>query len=155
MFLTTFQTTEEQKLIYSGKLLNDKETLKDVLRQYDGQEAHTVHLVFTPKSGSRNSKYYETKQPVRQPPAASTMQIPDTASSGIRQRHTTATAAATSVPVQTEVPNAPPQLTQNIPNAFYPTSGLTDAQSLLSQQYAMQNWMQQAYSQYMNQYMNM
>ncbi|CAO1315801.1 unnamed protein product [Diamesa serratosioi] len=146
-------TTEEQKLIYSGKLLNDKETLKDVLRQYDGQEAHTVHLVFTPKSGSRNSKYYETKQPVRQPPPApSTMQTPETTSSGIRQRHTV---TATSVPVQAEVPNAQPHQAQNIPNAFYPTSGPTDAQSLLAQQYAMQNWMQQAYSQYMNQYMNM
>lgn len=41
---------EEQKLIYSGQLLNDAHILKDVLRQYEGQETHTVHLVFTPKN---------------------------------------------------------------------------------------------------------
>ncbi|KAL3289046.1 hypothetical protein HHI36_003489 [Cryptolaemus montrouzieri] len=39
----------EQKLIYSGQLLNDTVVLKDVLRQYEGQETHTVHLVCTPK----------------------------------------------------------------------------------------------------------
>lgn len=48
---------EEQKLIYSGQLLQDAVVLKDVLRQYDGQETHTVHLVYTPKPQqmSRNS----------------------------------------------------------------------------------------------------
>lgn len=43
---------EEQKLIYSGQLLNDAHILKDVLRQYEGQETHTVHLVYTPKNRS-------------------------------------------------------------------------------------------------------
>lgn len=43
-------STDEQKLIYSGQLLSDSVVLKDVLRQYDGQQAHTVHLVFTPKN---------------------------------------------------------------------------------------------------------
>lgn len=41
---------DEQKLIYSGQLLNDAHILKDVLRQYEGQETHTVHLVYTPKN---------------------------------------------------------------------------------------------------------
>lgn len=36
-------------MIYSGQLLQDAVVLKDVLRQYDGQETHTVHLVYTPK----------------------------------------------------------------------------------------------------------
>ncbi|KDR12951.1 hypothetical protein L798_12908 [Zootermopsis nevadensis] len=40
--------TEDQKLIYSGQLLHDSVTLKDILRRYEGQEAHTVHLVCTP-----------------------------------------------------------------------------------------------------------
>lgn len=45
------QKSDEQKLIYSGKLLRDSAVLKDVLRQYDdGQDTHTVHLVFTPKN---------------------------------------------------------------------------------------------------------
>lgn len=44
-------------MIYSGQLLQDAVVLKDVLRQYDGQETHTVHLVYTPKTQqmSRNS----------------------------------------------------------------------------------------------------
>jgi hypothetical protein len=54
------QSTEEQKLIYSGQLLNDAVVLKDVLRQYDGQETHTVHLVFTPKSFKNSSFYNKT-----------------------------------------------------------------------------------------------
>ncbi|PSN45584.1 hypothetical protein C0J52_15080 [Blattella germanica] len=41
--------TEDQKLIYSGQLLHDSVTLKDVLRRYEGQETHTVHLVCTPR----------------------------------------------------------------------------------------------------------
>lgn len=41
---------EEQKLIYSGQLLNDTHILKDILRQYEGQDTHTVHLVYTPKN---------------------------------------------------------------------------------------------------------
>lgn len=41
---------EEQKLIYSGQLLKDSHILKDVLRQYEGQDTHTVHLVYTPKN---------------------------------------------------------------------------------------------------------
>lgn len=45
-----FQSTDEQKLIYSGQLLSDTVVLKDVLRQYEGQQAHTVHLVYTPKN---------------------------------------------------------------------------------------------------------
>lgn len=37
-------------MIYSGQLLQDAVVLKDVLRQYEGQETHTVHLVYTPKA---------------------------------------------------------------------------------------------------------
>ncbi|KAI4468528.1 homocysteine-responsive protein [Holotrichia oblita] len=42
--------SHEQKLIYSGQLLSDSVVLKDVLRQYDGQDTHTVHLVCSPNS---------------------------------------------------------------------------------------------------------
>lgn len=39
-------STDEQKLIYSGHLLNDSCTLQEVLRTYEeGQDQHTVHLV--------------------------------------------------------------------------------------------------------------
>lgn len=46
---------EEQKLIYSGKLLTDTAILKDVLRMYEGQENHTVHLVCTSKISLQKS----------------------------------------------------------------------------------------------------
>lgn len=45
---------EEQKLIYSGKLLTDSAVLKDILRTFEGQENHTVHLVCTTKSQKYN-----------------------------------------------------------------------------------------------------
>ncbi|XP_076449741.1 homocysteine-responsive endoplasmic reticulum-resident ubiquitin-like domain member 2 protein [Babylonia areolata] len=38
----------QQKLIYSGQLLADHLTLKEVLRQYDQNLQHTVHLVCSP-----------------------------------------------------------------------------------------------------------
>lgn len=50
VFVFYLQKSEEQKLIYSGQLLNDSTVLKDILRQYEGQDTHTVHLVFTPKN---------------------------------------------------------------------------------------------------------
>ena len=43
-----FQGTDEQKIIYSGQLLDDNTILKDVLRTYESQIAHTMHLVCTP-----------------------------------------------------------------------------------------------------------
>ncbi|GFS15852.1 homocysteine-responsive endoplasmic reticulum-resident ubiquitin-like domain member 2 protein [Elysia marginata] len=45
----------EQRLIYSGKLLQDHLTLKEILRQYDENEQptrHTVHLVCSKSSDS-------------------------------------------------------------------------------------------------------
>ncbi|KAK3790483.1 hypothetical protein RRG08_015952 [Elysia crispata] len=45
----------EQRLIYSGKLLQDHLTLKEILRQYDENEPstrHTVHLVCSKSSDS-------------------------------------------------------------------------------------------------------
>ncbi|KAJ0171990.1 hypothetical protein K1T71_012753 [Dendrolimus kikuchii] len=42
-------STEEQKIIYSGQLLDDNTVLKDVLRTYECQLAHTMHLVCSPK----------------------------------------------------------------------------------------------------------
>lgn len=35
--------------------MNDSHILKDVLRQYEGQETHTVHLVYTPKNRYQQS----------------------------------------------------------------------------------------------------
>lgn len=43
-------------MIYSGQLLSDSVVLKDVLRQYDGQDTHTVHLVCSPNIKITTSK---------------------------------------------------------------------------------------------------
>lgn len=70
--------TEDQKLIYSGQLLSDSVVLRDILRWYEGQEAHTVHLVCTPSKdqNSKTSKMSEcgSKQKT----------VPDTGSEDIR-----------------------------------------------------------------------
>lgn len=135
-------STEEQKLIYSGKLLNDTVVLKDVLREYEGQEAHTVHLVFTPKTSSRLlTKLKEN--------STSQSQSSEMSTSELRQRHTTTNAAT----VQEQQQQATTNIPSNYYNAFYGNMPF-DANSVLAQQYAMQTWMQQAYAQYMNQYMN-
>ncbi|KAL1513852.1 hypothetical protein ABEB36_003200 [Hypothenemus hampei] len=52
----------EQKLIYSGQLLNDSLMLKDVLRQYEGQDTHTVHLVCTPPKVTKMRPQQPTSQ---------------------------------------------------------------------------------------------
>lgn len=147
-FVTFYlQSTEEQKLIYSGKLLNDTTVLKDVLKEYEGLEAHTVHLVFTPKNFPTSSRSYSNSSGQQKSSTTPVTSTSDMSGSELRQRHTaTATPSSNNVAQTNNIPN-------NYYNAFY-ASGM-DANSILAQQYAMQTWMQQAYAQYINQYMNM
>lgn len=71
------QKSEEQKLIYSGQLLTDQTVLKDILRQYDGQDTHTVHLVFTPKN-----RQLDTNRPKEANVNKATIQSTPTIASG-------------------------------------------------------------------------
>jgi hypothetical protein len=59
----------EQRLIYSGKLLQDHLTLKEILRQYDSSllSQHTVHLVCSPTT--EPSPSVSTPSPAPQKPA--------------------------------------------------------------------------------------
>lgn len=151
---------DEQKLIYSGQLLGDGIILKDVLRHYEGQKTHTVHLVFTPKnnrfqkdfspasggssSSSNSAKNMSPKAngegttvPAANNSSTSRPAGSDVGTDGLRQRNvaggqTSGTAAA---PV-TACPSTP--ATNNF----------------MEHHLAMQNLMQQAYMQYLNQYMN-
>ncbi|EAT33011.2 AAEL014732-PA [Aedes aegypti] len=160
-------STDEQKLIYSGQLLSDSVVLKDILRHYDGQKAHTVHLVFTPKnnrhrdfsSGATTNASGSTMAPKsNNEPAGATStaatgsrvestRSPETGTSsgssfgadGLRQRNVTGSQTMNTV-TQTTVATNP------IPPA--------SADYIMGQHLAMQNWMQQAYMQYLNQYMN-
>lgn len=46
--------------------MHDSVTLKDILRRYEGQETHTVHLVCTPSRDSlRHASTVVTKVPSR------------------------------------------------------------------------------------------
>lgn len=156
-------STDEQKLIYSGQLLSDSVVLKDVLRHYDGQKAHTVHLVFTPKNnrhrdfssggtsaGSGNSTAAtmspkannESGGATTNAGAPGSTRVEPTRSpesDGLRQRNVTGGQQINTAPT-------PPMATDPIPPA--------SADYIMGQHLAMQNWMQQAYMQYLNQYMN-
>ncbi|XP_031628459.1 homocysteine-responsive endoplasmic reticulum-resident ubiquitin-like domain member 2 protein [Contarinia nasturtii] len=171
-------TLDEQKLIYSGQLLNDAHILKDVLRQYEGQETHTVHLVYTPKnrslasttsaksSQSTRKDATDSNQQSRQQSSQQSQQ-PETTFGSDGLRHRNAGAANAN---QTPTTSPPPFMTGylNMPQPFMP--GMSFAQSnanqpqytaeqyaqqyAIAQQLAMQNMMNQMYLQYMNQYAN-
>ena len=49
-FSTCNKNPDEQRLIYSGRLLVDGEFLKDFLRDLESEETHTLHLVYTSKN---------------------------------------------------------------------------------------------------------
>lgn len=133
--------------------MSDTVVLKDVLREYEGQEAHTVHLVFTPKSRQQSKQEAQvTKQS-----SSTTSSTSNMSTSELRQRHAASSSTAAS-PSSASEPQTQQTNMMNIPsnyfNAFYGTAS-GDANNLLAQQYAMHSWMQQAYTQYMNQYMNL
>lgn len=158
-------STDEQKLIYSGQLLGDSVILKDILRHYDGQQTHTVHLVFTPKnnrfqkdfssasgttsngsSSSSNQKNMSSKVNGEAVPAASSstsragndaarQTSSDIGADGLRQRNV-----------------GGGQDTATTPVAACQTTPATN--NYMEHHLAMQNLMQQAYMQYLNQYMN-
>lgn len=151
--------------------MGDSVILKDVLRQYDGQQAYTVHLVFTPKNNryhkdpggsSNNSGASKTTTPNvisdssnAQTSASTTRSSSDSSrtmaaasgrvdfeSDGLRQRNV-ATGQSTSAATNDR---ATPFSTSHI--------STVSADHIMGQQLAMQNWMQQTYMQYLNQYMN-
>lgn len=153
-------TTDEQKLIYSGQLLGDSVVLKDILRHYDGQKAHTVHLVFTPKnnrhrdfSSSSNSAGSSSSNKAMSPKTSNesgttstapssrgsneTLRSSEAGTDGVRQRNVIGSQSGNAVPAMNTSPISP-----------------ASADYIMGQHLAMQNWMQQAYLQYLNQYIN-
>ncbi|XP_058977319.1 homocysteine-responsive endoplasmic reticulum-resident ubiquitin-like domain member 2 protein isoform X2 [Musca domestica] len=156
----------DQKLIYSGQLLNDNLQLKDVIRSYKDVYTHNhiIHLVYTPKN----------LPPV--PPAAATLKKSKPTSStspgsnsmasedGIRQRHTSSSVGNTSTN-QNGIQNQRnpmgyysqymPQSTTTSggagPPLTVPDYSQYNMQALAMQQAAMYTWMQQVYTQYMEQ----
>lgn len=165
-------TSDEQKLIYSGQLLGDNVVLKDILRHYDGQQTHTVHLVFTPKnnrhqkdfsfvssSGGGGSSSSNNSTKTMAPKANSEAAATSTATNA-RTEQVRAAEAGSSATIgadglrQRNVAGS--QNTSNVGMATMTASPVAppSADYIMGQQLAMQNWMQQAYMQYLNQYMN-
>ncbi|KOC68612.1 Homocysteine-responsive endoplasmic reticulum-resident ubiquitin-like domain member 2 protein [Habropoda laboriosa] len=128
-----------QKLIYSGQLLKDTICLKDVLRQCDGQadQAYTVHLVCASQKTSANKM---TNEQV----VENTSTIP-TARSTIEHMRLNNTNN-----VQNQSQNINNVTMQHTPAQLYSTQQYFDPRN--SQQMA---WMQQAYSHYFTQYMQL
>lgn len=123
-----------QKLIYSGRLLNDSSQLKDILRQHDGLEdqAYTVHLVCT------SQKTYSAKTTSDQ--NLTTEKNADTTSS-MRNSHIRSNSVQNQTHENANV-TAPQQM--YLPQQYFDPRN--------SQQMA---WMQQAYTHYFTQYMQL
>lgn len=156
-------TTDEQKLIYSGQLLGDSVVLKDILRHYDGQQAHTVHLVFTPKNNRHKDFNFKGNSGAGNTGSNKTMSPKASTESGATST-TAASSRTSSEPVRSPEPVADGLRQRNVPGGqssqAVPTMNTAtpmtpaSADYIMGQHLAMQNWMQQAYMQYLNQYMN-
>ncbi|XP_053987224.1 homocysteine-responsive endoplasmic reticulum-resident ubiquitin-like domain member 2 protein [Hylaeus volcanicus] len=125
-----------QKLIYSGQLLNDSTCLKDVLRQYDGQEdrAYTVHLVCASQKTTTNRMTSEQDSE--------------------HTDHQRVTLAQIRLIIGNDAQNQGQDINnaviQQSPTQLYSTQQYFDPRN--SQQIA---WMQQAYTHYFTQYMQL
>lgn len=170
-FFLQFQPVADQKLIYSGQLLNDSLQLKDVLRSYKDVYTHNhiFHLVYTPKQLLNTTNLNQkSKSMTGNSNAAATAGTTD----GLRQRHTTATATSTAQNVnsQTSMEQNEQQqqqqqfgfsfagMSQPCPTPSYDGSSNNvfgypqfNMQAMATQQAAMHAWMQQVYAQYMEQ----
>ncbi|XP_037816173.1 homocysteine-responsive endoplasmic reticulum-resident ubiquitin-like domain member 2 protein [Lucilia sericata] len=174
----------DQKLIYSGQLLNDNLLLKDVIRSYKDvyTQNHIIHLVYTPKnlpptpaSTANKTKTSSTLNSTMANSAGVATNNNMSTTDGLRQRHTAGNSSNTqqqqsnSAHIQQQqlplfhqqmhpyfmspqlmsaagmsCPQFPPHLAAGF-------AGPYNVQAMLTQQTAMYNWMQQVYSQYMEQ----
>lgn len=176
--------TEEQKLIYSGHLLNDSCTLQEVLRNYEeGQDQHTVHLVCarytmlpkksestgtstsdglrrrTTQSGSSNSSNSGTAGTSNAGSATD-----NSSSAGTSNINNPSNPSPPTIPQAVTQPQDPHQAMPH----FYPGSQIPQfaqfphmppyvatPQMIPWTQAQYAAWMHQAYAQYMAQYMHM
>lgn len=149
---------KQQRIIYSGRLLQDDVQLKDVLRQYEpDQQTHTVHLVCSPSTtDSSHSPPFPASQ---QTETSANM---NSSTTGLRQRHTAMNQQLPLPPTYSSVMSS--GLQYSLPNpVMYPAAammpgaaaGMMPGQGFISPMYTPEQfmWMQQNYVQYMAQYM--
>ncbi|KAK6982276.1 homocysteine-responsive endoplasmic reticulum-resident ubiquitin-like domain member 2 protein, partial [Biomphalaria glabrata] len=149
----------EQRLIYSGRLLQDHLTLKEILRQYEGSEIpnniHTVHLVCSSSADSSPSSASETKvaaENLRPHKSSSNVDTPRTEATpnilgeGLRHRFT-------------QSHGDDHNFRQHMPHNIHNTNTFQEQVTNMNPEYhyspEQYAWMMQnyAYSQYMMQYM--
>ncbi|XP_050077276.1 uncharacterized protein LOC126564317 [Anopheles maculipalpis] len=171
-------STDEQKLIYSGQLLSDSVVLKDVLRQYDGQQAHTVHLVFTPKnsyyggsSSSSGSKSNNTNSKMVSNASTSSSAATNTASSANSNAASISSDGTSAASYARNARDGVSQMEETVVDGAggdgLRQRSVTQARSTAArmnpprtsqfaeQTAAYQSFMQQTYTQYLNRYVNL
>jgi hypothetical protein len=155
-------TETQQRIIYSGQLLQDHLKLKDILRQYEpNQQTHTVHLVCSPSTTDfmPSSQQQQQSTPKPSPAEGSSSYTAE----GLRHRHPTTTSldhqsqsspsiaspayGALNIGVPPNPLGYPPAMSAMgmLPGAGFPMMAY-NAEQLM--------WMQQYYTQYMTQYMS-
>ncbi|XP_026471613.1 homocysteine-responsive endoplasmic reticulum-resident ubiquitin-like domain member 2 protein [Ctenocephalides felis] len=140
-------STEEQKLIYSGKLLSDTVVLKDILRRYEGQDTHTVHLVCIPKNDNIKVKTKcQTKGPVIDPIPTNQRENASTTYQRILSNSSTSSSS--------EAINQQYGQRNDLANT-QPVPQWNNVNGTPSNQVVVQNllWLNQVYTQYITQYM--
>lgn len=156
----------QQKLIYSGQLLADHLTLKEVLRQIDQNSQHTVHLVCSPSvdslsqpGASQSHSSTEKKSEPHTNTSQSSISLPSE-TDGLRHRGGQLSSASSS---HSELANA--GVNQAAAPAGIPGMGGMGGMPMMGAGAPMMGmpgypytpeqiaWMQQMYSQYMAQYM--
>lgn len=131
---TLLQEINDQKLIYSGKLLSDEQKLSEVIRSYKDvyQQHHIFHLVCANKNITKTPHKITTTVPVKETNANAnaTANTPqgvqtNTNDNELRQRHVAsaaasaaAAAASAQLPYQQQQQQQLPQLSQHA-NAAY------------------------------------
>ncbi|KAL2733210.1 homocysteine-responsive endoplasmic reticulum-resident ubiquitin-like domain member 2 protein [Vespula maculifrons] len=128
----------DQKLIYAGQLLNNSSCLKDILRHCDGLEdqAYTIHLVCTSQKNCANNLFDQTQ-------VNENVNINSTIRSDAEYIRTLNN-------IQSRHQSTNNVMTQSSPTQLYSTQQYFDPRN--SQQVA---WMQQAYTHYFTQYMQL
>jgi len=172
--------SNEQRLIYSGKLLQDEKTLKDVLRQYDSEATdnrYTLHLVCSSDTSSKSTEKVNKKKSVSTPApprATSSRDVPannpgnlsasQTGTDGLRYRGATSSQGNENLPQMNA--GVPPPGYPGMPgyagfpigayNPYMADASSYDASAAQAYGYTPEQYavmMQQMYSQYMMQYM--
>ncbi|XP_017006292.2 homocysteine-responsive endoplasmic reticulum-resident ubiquitin-like domain member 2 protein [Drosophila takahashii] len=149
---------QDQKLIYSGKLLDDSQKLSEVIRSYKDvyQQHHIFHLVCASKQVITPPAKTITVPPKDAVPA---LQEVSGNANELRQRHPThqqsAQPAATASPMAGNIGLANPWThfwQQNQAAAAAAANASANPQAMFQQQALIYNaWMQQVYAQYMQQ----